>query len=85
MIYFSFNILDWKYIFGWTIFMTIADFFIIRKIRIYYTNKYNKNWINNKYLKKEFFGKKIYCLVFKKRFYYLCKCITIVLKKAGKI
>lgn len=43
MSYFSFSMLDWKYIFGWTIFMTLADFFIIRKIRIYYTNKYNKN------------------------------------------
>ncbi|MGM9877705.1 MAG: glycosyltransferase family 2 protein [Bacilli bacterium] len=50
-----------------------------------YVNEYNKNWLNNDYLKKEFFGKKIYCLAFKNRFYFLCKCITIALKKVGKI
>lgn len=41
--YISFSLFNWSFIFSWTIFMTLADFFIIRTIKKYFSNKQNKH------------------------------------------
>lgn len=46
--YFSFDMINWKYVGGWTFFMSIFDFLIIRNLRSWLNNK-NKNKYNNGY------------------------------------
>lgn len=41
--YVTIQLIDWEYVGTWTVLMTFFDFLIIRKIRTYFTNKYNKN------------------------------------------
>ena len=41
--YFSFSKFDWSFIFFWTLFMTLADFFILRNIKKWLSKKQNKH------------------------------------------
>jgi len=48
-------------------------------------NSFNANWINNKYLKEMSILKKTYVFLFRKRMFFICKLIVIILRKVGRI
>lgn len=41
--FFSFSMFDWSFIFFWTLFMTLADFFIISNIKKWLSKKQNNH------------------------------------------